>query len=245
MNLFDDDEQKIRSVILYFNALSDEIKARIVSNLHPQEFQPKEHFDSLLPLLSKIQIYISKYNGMTITNRLIELGLEETYAMLIVNNMKKQAPTLEYQLSQLSTIDDGTFENNIEKIINAIWIDKIESNRIIEKYGIDHEQYDAIYKISADMILGILRNDTTEKNTSITFTKHGLSQRKTEAFLKSVEPHLTTWYSGAVFRHVQDTLNKVSDLEAQNIEIMKNMKSMLDLLKKLGTRLDLTYDLQQ
>lgn len=182
---------------------------------------------------------------MTITNRLIELGLEETYAILIVNNMKKQAPTLEYQLSQLNTMDDVTFENNIEKIINAIWIDKIEPNQIIEKYSIDHEQYDVIYKVSADMILGILRNDTTEKNTSITFMKYGLSQRKTESFLKSVEPHLTTWYSGAVFRHVQDTLIKVSDLEAQNVEIMKNMKSMLDLLKKLGTRLDLTYDLQQ
>lgn len=231
MSLFDDDDE-IRSVIAYFNSLSDEIKARIVSNLHPQKFRPKEHFNRLFPLMSKVQKDISKHNDIKITNRLLELGLEETYAMLLVNNMKKQAPTLEYHLNQMNLIDDEKFEHNIEKIINEIWIDSTPASQITEKYDIRNEQYAAISKVTTDMLIGLLRNDTNEKHTFMAFTKNGLSKRKTEALLRGVQPHLDKLYSSSLFSNVQDIFFKMERLEAQNNEIIRNMEAILDLLRK-------------
>ncbi|MCY4489915.1 MAG: hypothetical protein OXC46_00445 [Thaumarchaeota archaeon] len=50
---------------------------------------------------------------MVIGNKLVELGMEETYARLVINNVKKQAPTLEYHLSQLERLSDDFFEKTL------------------------------------------------------------------------------------------------------------------------------------
>ena len=226
----------MRTSISYFNALTNEVKAMAVANLHPQEFQPQEHLEHLSPMMVNVQRAMSKYTSMTIINCLVELGLEDTYAMLIVTNMKKQAPTLEYHLSLLSKMDDDKFENSIEEIIIGIWLDHINPDELITKSGIDQEQYNAIAKISTDLIIQLLRNETNEKMVSIIYTKNGLSRKKTEAFLNSIRPHLPKLYSGGVFSQIQDIFAKIEELEAQNIAIMRNMQSILELLKKMPVR---------
>lgn len=93
MSLFDEDDQSVKAAISYFNELSDQDKALIVSDLNPQTFKLKKHFKALFPLFSRVQNDLSKHDGIKIGNKLLELGLEETYARLVVSNMKKHAPT--------------------------------------------------------------------------------------------------------------------------------------------------------
>lgn len=59
---------------------------------------------------------MSKYTHMVIGNKLVELGMEETYARLVINNVKKQAPTLEYHLSQLERLSDDFFEKTLMEL---------------------------------------------------------------------------------------------------------------------------------
>ena len=55
MSLFGDNEGEMRTSISYFNALTNEVKAMAVANLHPQEFQPQEHLEYLSPMMVNVQ----------------------------------------------------------------------------------------------------------------------------------------------------------------------------------------------
>lgn len=231
MNLFNDNNNLIKTAISYFNNLTDEEKALIVSDLNPHTFKLKRHFKQLFPLLSNIQRALSKHDGIKIGNSLVDLGLEETYARLLVNNMKKHAPTIQYQLGELNKISDDEFIANIEKVMNSIWVDHDKLNKIIEKYNIDHDKYASIMNVSSHMLISLLRGDTTEKQIFSIFTKNGLSEKKSEAFLRSIGSHKERWKDTMMFSDVQDTFSEVEELKSQNKEIIKNMKEILNLLK--------------
>ena len=49
------------------------------------------------------------HDAIEIGNKLMEYGLDETYARLFVANVKKHAPTAEYQLNQINKVPDGDF----------------------------------------------------------------------------------------------------------------------------------------
>ena len=69
MNLFD--EPEIHDAINYFNSLTDDEKAKIVSHLNPDQIA-RQHYQKLIPLLLKIRSYMSKYTHMIIGNKLVE-----------------------------------------------------------------------------------------------------------------------------------------------------------------------------
>ena len=99
MSIFDDNDEDVKTSIHFFNQLSNEDKIRIVSNLNPNILQQKQQYTRLFPLLVKIQKDISKHDAIKIGNKLMDLGLDETYARLFVSNIKNHAPTEAYQLS--------------------------------------------------------------------------------------------------------------------------------------------------
>lgn len=185
----------------------------------------------MFPLLSSVQKALSKHDSIKIGNRLTDLGLEETYARLIVNNMKKHAPTLQYHLGQLNQISDDGFIDNIDRIMNSIWIDHEKAGKVVERYDINHDQYTSIVEVSSNMIINLLRGNVAEKRVMMTFTEHGLSKRKSEAFLKSIGSHKENWQNTVMFSNVQDALLAVEELKEQNKEIIKNIQNVLDLLK--------------
>ena len=91
MGVFDN-EDDIRRSIEFFNMLADQDKVTIISDLSPVSFKVKQYYNQLAPILSEVQRAISKHEGIAIGNRLVELGLDDTFARLFVLNIKKHAP---------------------------------------------------------------------------------------------------------------------------------------------------------
>lgn len=81
MGVFDN-EDGVRRSIEFFNMLADQDRVTIVSDLNPMTFKLKQYHDLLAPLLSEVQRAISKYEDIAIGNRLVELGLDDTFARL-------------------------------------------------------------------------------------------------------------------------------------------------------------------
>lgn len=236
MSIFDDDDSSIREIIEFFNDLSDEEKAIIVANLHPDSFRPKKYFEKLAPLMSKIQIDLGRYEGIEIGNKLMELGLEETYARLIVSNMKKQVPTLSYHVSQIAKLDDKYFDKNFEKICISMWIDEDSKETITEKYDISNDQFESIVGITTYMINMLFRGEITEKKILDVLTGRGLSEIKSHAILKSIQSHKDELYSRFMFSHLQDALSNTMDIKQQNVAVLSGIDQIIRLLKLLVTR---------
>lgn len=236
MSIFDDDDSPIREIIEFFNVLSDEEKATIVANLHPNSFRPKKYFEKLAPLMSKIQGDLGKFEGIKIGNKLMELGLEETYARLIVSNMKKQVPTISYHVSQVAKLDDKYFDENFEKMCIAMWIDEDTEKSITEKYNISHDQFESIVGITTYMINMLFRGEITEKKVLDLLTGRGLSGIKSHAILRSIQSHKDELYSRFMFSNLQDALGNTVDIKQQNIAVLGGIDQIIRLLKLLITK---------
>lgn len=88
------------------------------------------------------------------------------------------------------------------------------------------------------MVIGLLRGDINEKQILETLIKNGLSEPKSEMFLKGMTAHKERWYNMLTFSNIQDMFFRLEDLEGQNKEIIKNMKDILNLLKTQRSKYD-------
>lgn len=230
MDLFSDDARPIKAAVGYFNDLPEQDKITIVSDLNPTTFKLKRHFRPLFPLFSKVQQALSRHGGVVIGNRLVDLGLDDMYARIIVENMKKHAPTLEYQLSQLAMLDDEAF-SRLGEIINAAWIDSAPPKVVADRYGITQDQVQAIVDIVTKMTVRLLRGDTNEKRILRDFAKKGLPPARTESVIKTLQAYKDTTYRSLMFSNTQDVAAKVEELAKQNEMMLSGMKTIISLLK--------------
>lgn len=230
MDLFSDDARPIKAAIGYFNNLPDQDKITIVSDLNPTTFKLKRHFRPLFPLFSKVQQALSTHGGMVIGNRLVDLGLDDMYARIIVENMKKHAPTLEYQLSQLAMLDGETF-SRLDEIVNSVWIDNTPQKVVAERYDITQDQIQAIVDIVTKMTVRLLRGDTNEKRILRDFGKKGLAPERTEAVINILQIYKDTTYRSLMFSNTQDMYAKVEKIAQQNEMLLSGMKTIIALLK--------------
>lgn len=240
MSLFDTDNDETIQSIRIFNNLSDEEKALVVSALDPKEFKLKQYFEQLAPLLSKIFQDLSKHDEIQIGNRLVDLGLEETYARIFPANMKKQFPPFGYYVREVNRLSDEQFTKDCEKIVNELWIDHTKPVEIIEKYDITEEQLLSVIKIITILITRLLRGDTSEKQIINELTDNNISSNKADVFRNIVRTHSVRTKDTMLFSAVQDirdNLDIISDIEhikKQNQTIMNYMYDLTKMIKKIS-----------
>ncbi len=231
MSLFDPDIEDTKASIEFFNTLSDEERALIVSDLNPNTFKIPQYYDSLVSLLSRVQRDITVHDGIKIGNRLMDMGLEETWARLIVTNMKKHAPTIPYQVSQLNRIDDQKFAAIFGGVMDALWLDKMDDEAVIERYGIDQEQLRCITDMSSHYMQDLMRGDSTEEKIRNVLLENGLSKVKVDSMIKSIMGQEGDWYRWLLFRNTQDNYYNTQEIREQNVRILETLKEILALLK--------------
>lgn len=232
MSIFDDNNEDVKEAIQFFNQLSDKDKITIISDLKPQTLQQTQYYDKLLPLLSKIQKDISKFDDIRIGNKLMELGLDETYARLFVSNVKKQAPTKEYQLSQLARIPEDVFCKNMPHIMKSLWVDNIPDTEIQEKYSVTHEQLSCITNITNNMLQGLARGELTAERIKKENTDQ-ISDKKLDVLLNEVLVYQKHWRDAILFSNIQDASSNTRRIVRQNNNILKIMGEMFDILLDL------------
>lgn len=231
MSLFDAESHDMQASINFFNLLNDEERALIVSDLNPDTFKIPQYYDDLVPLLSRVQMDITKHDGIKIGNRLMELGLEETWARLIVSNMKKHAPTIRYQISQINKIDDKRFDESLSKVIDSLWRDKMNIDVVAEKFGINREQLNCMTDMASRYMRDIMRGDSTESQIRQTLLENGLSKSKASTMLHAIMLLERVWYRWLLFRNAQDSIYSMQEIKEQNTYILETLKEILILLK--------------
>lgn len=232
MSLFDADDEEAKGSISFFNSLTEEERALIVSDLNPNTFKLPRYYEDLAYLLSLIQQDITRHDGIRIGNRLMELGLDETWARLLVANIKKDAPTIEYQVSQLNRIDEKKFAATIGKIMDALWVEKMSDEEVIEKFGIGKEQVNCIADMSSRFMQDMMRGDATPYTIRTHVTKKGLSAKRAETLLRAVADREGDWYRWLLFRNTQENYYAIQEVKEQNAAILETLRDVLVLLKE-------------
>ena len=232
MSLFDKNNDDVKQSIAFFNQLPNKDQITIVSDLNPYTFKLKKYFDQLFPLLSKIQRDIAEHNEIEIGNKLLDLGLDETYARLFVSNVKKHAPTEDYQISQLTKIPDDLFTKQFTTVMYNILSPKKSRKKIVEITNLSDEQINCIEIICKNLHNQLSRGEIT-KTDIIEKYKDKLSTKKLDGLVNEILKYSPHWYSRLVFANAQDIFFTTNDIHRQNDAILKQLKEIATILKNL------------
>ena len=202
----------------------------IVSDLNPVTFKLKQYYNRLAPLLSEVQRAISQCGDVAIGNRLVELGLDDTFARLFVSNIKKHAPTEEYLLHQISKIPDDTFAESISEIIKSIWVDDASMEEVTEKFNITMEQLQCITDFSRTVMNALARGDTTKDGIRRDYSDK-MSPIKFDSLSNSLLVHKKYWYDSLLFSNTQDAYIGQDLVARQNAAILKSVNEILEILR--------------
>lgn len=234
MKVFDDQEGARRS-IGFFNSLPDHDKVTIVSDLNPTTFKLKHYYNHLFSLLSQVQRAISQFDDIAIGNQLIDLGLDETYARLFVSNIKKHAPTEEYQLRQISDIPDEIFSKSVPEIIKSIWDHNVNEDELTERLNVTKEQLQCVSNVGRTILNALARGDMTKETIREKYADK-LSPKKFESLSNSLLVNQKHWYDSVLFANTQDSRYAVDYIVKQNVLIIKLLNEILDTFSSETSR---------
>ena len=224
-----DNEDSMKRSIEFFNELPDRDKVTIVADPNPATFKPR-HYNYLAPLLSGVQLAISKFDDNIIGNRLVDLGLEDTYARLFVSNIKKHAPTEEYLLHQISLIPDDAFSKSIAGIIKAVWVHNASEDELTEKFNMTKEQLRYIVDVARTALNALARGDMTKESMRERYSDK-MSPAKFESLSNTLLVSQKHWYDSLLFSNAQDSHYSINHVVKQNDAIIKLLNELLDTLQ--------------
>ena len=228
MTIFDDsDIPYIKKSIMYFNSLSDQTKAQIIGDLRPSNALVGKNTD-LLPLLNAIAKMIRQRPTMTISNELIELGLDETYAALIVKNMKKHYPQLESLLLDINSIDDKKFSTLLPEIMKILLTPTLQNN--MDVLNCTDIEYNTLKNILAMLLNATCRGE--DLSASKIIIQKQLNNEKSKILFEVIAKNEEYWHKSIIFLNSQDILF----VELQTIKKdLVEIKAMINNLTKLIT----------
>lgn len=231
MSLFAHDE-KAAAAISFFNSLADEDRIRIVSNLNPDIFGRAQNHEDMEHLILLIQQDIAEYDTAAIVNRLKEMGLEEMWAGIFVANVKRDAPTARYLVTQLTKIGLENFEKAIVGVMDALWMKKMPYTEVTEMFGTDEDQINCITHIAEWYVQDVMMWDRNPATIESVMVENGLTPERTDTLLRAMEGRQKDWYRLFLFRHTVDNYRTIQEIKEQNAAMLEELRDMRALLKE-------------
>ena len=229
MSLFRKDfKSRIKDSIDYFNSLDRSKQSYIISNLLELDEQDDEEMSALLFV---IRNDISNYDRTTISNKLFELGLEETYSILFVKNIIEQAPTLQYNLKEISKIPDDEFEKKFPRCMNEIWVERKTHKELSQEQDIPISQMQAISNITRTFMNEVIRSNLSEKRITEICKSSDFSESQLKVMLNTIRINSEFWRKFVMFANTQDSFFSLQNIEQQNDLILRTMQEILKTLK--------------
>ena len=221
MSLFrKDSESWVKDSISYFNSLDRARQSYVISNLLELDEQDEEKMSALL---AAIRNDISNYDKTTISNKLFELGLEETYSFLLVKNIIEQAPTVQYDLKEISKIPEDEFKEKFPKCMRELWVERKSHTALSNEQGISVSQAQAISNITRAFMNDVVRSTLSEKRIAEICKSCDFSESQLETVLNTIRINSEFWRNFVMFSNTQDSYISIKNIEQQNALILRTL----------------------
>lgn len=155
---------------------------------------------------------------------MFELGLEKTYAVLFVQNMISQSPTLEYELQELSKFTDEDFKIKFPIIVNEMWVERKNPALLTKEQNITPQQLRIISNLTRTFMNQLARSMISEKKIIEISKKVGISDSKIETLTNTLKINSEYWRNMLVFSNTQDSFFSLQDIVQQNDLILRTSK---------------------
>lgn len=232
MSLFDTDDEKAKEAISLFNGLAVIERTGMVLDLSPDTVGQTHCYGDAKRLLSLIRWDSARYDSTSIVNRLTKLGLEETWARLLVVNITERESAIKYMITQLKKIDVEEFERTVGDVMDAVWIEKTPHIEVTERFGVSMDQINCIMHIARWYVNDVMVGDAIPATIESAMVEGGLSADRAETLLRVMTDRQKDWYQIFIFRSTLDNYNTIQEIKEQNAIILKALGDMQALPKK-------------
>lgn len=187
--------------------------------------------EKLSALFFAISNDISNYDETTISNKLFELGLDKTYAVLFVKNMIEQLPTIKYQLQELSKFTDEEFKIKFPDIVKEMWVEQTKPSILTKEQNVTIQQLRTFSRMTRILMNNLARSAISEKKIIHLCKEVNLSESKIDTLINTLKINSDYWRNMVIFSNTQDSFFTLQDITRQNDLILRAMQDILILLK--------------
>ncbi len=204
MSLFGDDISSLKKSVQFFNSLPNDRKIIILTNIgKPQTFTQDEQ-TILTPLIQAIQNDSIRNSQTQIANKLVEIGMEQTYAVLLVTNVIKEIPSAEYQFKIISDMGDEQFRKLLPEFVHSVWVDKDSNVDTMKTLKLTNEQFTILVDFFRTLMNQLLRRDTSEKIIKQVLKGGNFTDDKIDVILNTIKVNSDVWKNMLIFSNTQD-----------------------------------------
>lgn len=232
MSFFHDNTDQLKDFIGFFNDLDNVRKAVVVGSVSKTgATYTDEEIKHIIPIIEAIEHDLITHSEITIANKIIECGMDNTYAQLFVKNIVDSRPPIEYHLNILERMDEKSFKDMFLNTIKGFYFDLEPKEKLLEKLKITDQQFSAITNAYVEAVFEILRG---EVNLNLIREKASTvikSEKKLNAMEECLQSTSDLIGKRVMFYDIQETYLATQEVVEQNKVILTTLREILEILK--------------
>jgi hypothetical protein len=237
MALFKGFTPKLKDAIDWFKGLSPEKQTSLIMGVfRDPEKLSKEEAEKVMPMLLEIASSLASHSKDDVTKKLVDFGIDDTLARVIVDKISTLTPTPLMCAQALKDLSDETFEKVINEIIKTFFLDwrRFDSNEISTKLGINVNVLRSAMMFLRDTIVwdylrGHLGIETLRERLS---KEYDFPSAKTDILTNILQNNRDELRLSLMFGTVQDISRDISTVSKSLEEILSSLKELIQILKK-------------
>jgi len=228
MTLFGNElEGDIKKSITYFMRLNKEDQVKILTS--PLQLQ-QDHDGALRALWTAIMSQMALHDKDRIVASLVELGLDQTSAAILVTSITDNAPTPAYVLKEAIHSVGDSFDSQYLKIMSEIFEHGKNPQQIANSMDLTPKQIMSIFSATQSLLNNYARG------TSQTMIREYLHDAKIpdgaiNTILQAIETYHKQWRTINQFISIQDNNALLTKIITQNDATLNALTEILEILK--------------
>lgn len=237
MALFKGLPPKLKDAIDWFKGLSPEKQASLIIEVfRDPEKMAKKEAEKLLPMILEIGIALASHSKDGVTKKLVDFGIDDTLARVIVDKVAAMHPSPPMCAQALKDLSDETFEKVINEIVTTFFLDwrRFDFNEISKRLGINVNVLRSAMIFMRDTIVwdhlrGHLGIQTLRERLS---KEYGFPSTKIDILTNMLQNHRDELRFSLMFGTVQDISREVSKFTKSLEEVLSSLKELIQIFKK-------------
>lgn len=229
----DDFEESVE----WFIGLDSADKGRIIEGIETEgENVSRDELAHVRGLINLIQEKVSEGGRSAGIEYLVDEGVQEQYASLLVEKTLENRPPLRMKVQDLQSIPIEDFQNIVEKTLLSHIGCSMELD--VDEDSIETSMQSLM--ISVDEALGVyLRGENTISGIKKQYQENGLDEERSDYIAGKIEEHGDMIHKRQVFKYLQEIrYNEMQDLKDQQRKTRQLMDDVLRIIEDAARESD-------
>jgi hypothetical protein len=235
VGLSQQNSQVIKNAINWFNTQRPEEQSLLIAKLGDVEYKfTSEQTSNLTILTLAVTNSLNTNTKDQIVNGLVQFGMIDVYATLLVNKITTQPALAQLDSKRLNSLDDNQFNKAIETVVVKTFVENNNVQQLLYYSGLTAEEFEAALRFIRDNALFMyIRGEITKENLkSLLMEKAKFSDKRANFVIELLEKHRSIIAQNFMFRNTQDVVVRVQRLEEIQAEILNQLKELVTHIKK-------------